>query len=508
VTEHLKDGRARAHVHEGGKHYIVEADENGAPGQTYREEGRKWVKEEGKAKAPAYEPVAVQAADRKPGFKIPEATAEAGKAYPEGHPGIESFLSGKTPANRATADRLLNSAVSSNGTILKVKDLVQSRVSEGATVRVHPKFGRILERPNGDFVEEARLSKTAMDYAEHLISSVRKGNAEVGGGAGANVTTDPDKPAEPAAQKRKGFGRDEKDWHKLYDRELGLGTLDSDHVATATDFRDRYIRGAAAQMREALQPHNDANQRGEISIAQLREHQKEQKRIADETVQQAHYDWARYIAQRVRKDSHLFPKKAREILNDRENKAKKDVGGPTDTQKEKIENDRRKANLKTLRDQVKAGKHETLDPGHGDQIDRVHKMVSAAQKHADSLAQFGVKDTEVHVHPDAVRLTDKDGNEYARIGHEGRGPDHEAIAPHLRETLPVGVQVHDTPAPTTARKALDEWTYRDADSLMLKSMFADSEAPAIPDGYAAVMYNPESRQWTAHRDVDADIDEE
>jgi hypothetical protein len=144
-----------------------------------------------------------------------------------------------------------------------------------------------------------------------------------------------------------------------------------------------------------------------------------------------------------------------------------------------------------------------VEPNKNDK--KLAKFIGAMHDHAKNIWDFGIRGTTIHVHPDAVRLVDKAGNEYAKIGH-----DHEVRPNALRKLLSADnrVQYHDEPAPQSARKSIGEWTYRDADSLMLKSMFADSEAPAIPDGYAAVMYNPESRQWTAHRDVDADIDEE
>lgn len=612
VTEHLKDGRARAHVHEGGKHYIVEADENGAPGQTYREEGRKWVKEEGKAKAPAYEPDAVQAADRKPGFKIPEATAEAGKAYPEGHPGKHPgatlLLQPRLAYATALAKHLRESGVmpdaenkGAGGGYFTTE--IRSPSKPGVMVEVTKEGIRInrdvakmpYSRIEAEQIEPGKEHDIAGAVAKHYevldkaaaAESERRKVAKLAAwkrtpeGRKAGIEDDAKAgtiPHEEAIEhlKEQGFHdasaakdllelRDKGDWAEAIstpdhtqvkhasDHEVGAvvhAATDGKHTEFDESWAARHLSESLPHARyeggKFVIPRNMTEDDGggktrTVSV-------KDSFAFNDlpggvlSTLQRAHVAWRRKhdairpgyqnlgiwkvekhtktgtILQNVTQAKkrvtvpHDFPMappldpKARNVLqavSDGRIAFTDASKGGLDTRLDALPPAVRHTLRQMNPEDARTVRVEASEKAKGD-AKKVARLIDAAKKHGDMLQNWhGIKDTEIHVHPDAIRLTDKDGNEYAKFGH-----DFEVHEPSVRRiTNWSNSHYHPDPTPTTARKALDEWTYHTADSLMLKSLFADTDAPEIPDGYAAVLFDPESRRWQAVRDVQ-DTDEE
>ncbi len=82
----------------------------------------------------------------------------------------ESFLSDMSPMARKRAENALDNSITSGGKPYRRSELVESMVDEGATVVLSSKGARRLQRPNGAYLDESQISKTAMDYAERLVS--------------------------------------------------------------------------------------------------------------------------------------------------------------------------------------------------------------------------------------------------------------------------------------------------------------------------------------------------
>jgi len=82
---------------------------------------------------------------------------------------IDTFLNTKTPMARARAEKALMVQVRVNGgAIMTRKKLIEQRVSEGSFISV---IGgeKVLENKDGSFAMKADFTKTAIDYAEHLL---------------------------------------------------------------------------------------------------------------------------------------------------------------------------------------------------------------------------------------------------------------------------------------------------------------------------------------------------
>ncbi len=82
---------------------------------------------------------------------------------------LASFLATKDgEMHRKRARNYLTSSIRSDGKITSVRELVENRVADGW--RIREKDGtRRLEHPDGRFLFEKDIGKTAMDYADHLI---------------------------------------------------------------------------------------------------------------------------------------------------------------------------------------------------------------------------------------------------------------------------------------------------------------------------------------------------
>lgn len=85
-------------------------------------------------------------------------------------PAVDPFLDAMTPMARAKAVAALGATVTSGGRLMMRRALVDEMVADGATVVSHPKDRRRLQRQDGRFIEEKRLTSTAMDYAAHLVA--------------------------------------------------------------------------------------------------------------------------------------------------------------------------------------------------------------------------------------------------------------------------------------------------------------------------------------------------
>lgn len=98
--------------------------------------------------------------------KHEKAAAEREKKHDEA---LASFLATKDgEMHRKRARNYLTSSIRSDGKITSVRELVENRVADGW--RIREKDGtRRLEHPDGRFLFEKDIGKTAMDYADHLI---------------------------------------------------------------------------------------------------------------------------------------------------------------------------------------------------------------------------------------------------------------------------------------------------------------------------------------------------
>lgn len=82
---------------------------------------------------------------------------------------IDGFADAASPMQKAKVLATLQKQIVSNRKASSRRDLVRDRVGDGATV-VTSNGERRLTNPNGSYLAESQISKTAMDYAEHLIA--------------------------------------------------------------------------------------------------------------------------------------------------------------------------------------------------------------------------------------------------------------------------------------------------------------------------------------------------
>lgn len=90
---------------------------------------------------------------------------------------VNGFLSSKSPVARSKAEEALGVMMqTTDGSFKTRREIVEDMVlTSKAVVKPHPKDKRRLERESG-YIEEKRLTKTAMDYAEYLIE-ISKGES-------------------------------------------------------------------------------------------------------------------------------------------------------------------------------------------------------------------------------------------------------------------------------------------------------------------------------------------
>jgi hypothetical protein len=84
---------------------------------------------------------------------------------------VDNFISTMKPMAAARAKSALERGIMSNGKLYTRSSLVESKVLAGAKVVLSPEGKRRLQIPNGAFLDESQISKTAMDYAEYLINN-------------------------------------------------------------------------------------------------------------------------------------------------------------------------------------------------------------------------------------------------------------------------------------------------------------------------------------------------
>ncbi len=82
---------------------------------------------------------------------------------------VDGFDAGMAPMARRRVIDALNKLICHGGKAIRRKDLIKGWLAQGAEVR-QTKFGRVLQLPNGNFLTQADLTKTAIDYANYLAS--------------------------------------------------------------------------------------------------------------------------------------------------------------------------------------------------------------------------------------------------------------------------------------------------------------------------------------------------
>lgn len=82
---------------------------------------------------------------------------------------IDGFMPNATKLVRGRIVKTLSTPITNGGKTTTRKALVRERVADGAKVE-QAKEGRRLMMPSGTYLGEDQISKTAMDYAEHLIA--------------------------------------------------------------------------------------------------------------------------------------------------------------------------------------------------------------------------------------------------------------------------------------------------------------------------------------------------
>jgi hypothetical protein len=84
---------------------------------------------------------------------------------------MEAFLvTIEAPMVRQKARNALEMQVCLNGgEFLTRAAIIERRVTEGATLRETKSFGRVLERPDGAFLDARNITATGLRYAEWLI---------------------------------------------------------------------------------------------------------------------------------------------------------------------------------------------------------------------------------------------------------------------------------------------------------------------------------------------------
>jgi len=75
-----------------------------------------------------------------------------------------------SPMQREKALQALTTNVIRKGKIQSRRDLMRLLVAEGWAVSDDRTYGRIMQSPDGAFIQQNKLSKTALDYADFLVS--------------------------------------------------------------------------------------------------------------------------------------------------------------------------------------------------------------------------------------------------------------------------------------------------------------------------------------------------
>lgn len=84
---------------------------------------------------------------------------------------LSGFGASAEPKQLKNIENALSRNVTNRGRVISRKSLVEEKIGSGATVVQSPKGLRRLMSQDGSFLDESQISKTAMDYAEHLLST-------------------------------------------------------------------------------------------------------------------------------------------------------------------------------------------------------------------------------------------------------------------------------------------------------------------------------------------------
>ena len=118
---------------------------------------------------------------------------------------VDSFLKTLPAMAAAKARAALGVSMMRNGMPQTRQEIVEDMVAGGATVVAHAKDGRRLQKPDGAFIEEKRLTKTGMDYAKYLQNQQpAELKAAGGGGPRGPAPTVPPWALDPAETKTGG----------------------------------------------------------------------------------------------------------------------------------------------------------------------------------------------------------------------------------------------------------------------------------------------------------------
>jgi hypothetical protein len=99
-----------------------------------------------------------------------EAARSAADAAKRAREDIDGFGDSFPAITRTKAVQALMRTVSADGRLMSRRDLVREKVAAGGRVVTRPDGERVLQMPDGAYLERAGLGKTGLDYAEHLAS--------------------------------------------------------------------------------------------------------------------------------------------------------------------------------------------------------------------------------------------------------------------------------------------------------------------------------------------------
>ncbi|HOG52580.1 MAG TPA: hypothetical protein PLT03_01770, partial [Bacillota bacterium] len=128
------------------------------------------------------------------------------KAVQEPIKETDTFTDGMLPMQAKRVNDALDRSIRHNGKLTTRRALVKALVDDGAAI-VEKNGERRLQRPNGNFLIEKDISKTAMDYADHLIKQKSRKQAIDKEVADLNIQVDAQKEIT-----RESLKKDHPDW--------------------------------------------------------------------------------------------------------------------------------------------------------------------------------------------------------------------------------------------------------------------------------------------------------
>jgi hypothetical protein len=128
------------------------------------------------------------------------------KAVQEPIKETDTFTDGMLPMQAKRVNDALDRSIQHNGKLTTRRAMVKALVDDGATI-VEKNGERRLQRPNGNFLIEKDISKTAMDYADHLIKQESRKQAIDKEVADLNIQVDAQR-----ENTRESLKKDHPDW--------------------------------------------------------------------------------------------------------------------------------------------------------------------------------------------------------------------------------------------------------------------------------------------------------